>query len=318
MMPRLIFLDLRRPVPRPLPPPRRSVLCLGNFDGVHIAHAALLKQGIQLARERSSLDEPVLCGVFCFMRPSMDYATAAEPAAHLTTLKEKLTRMGELGVDFVCLCDFSEIRTLPPEEFITMLRQKCGCIGAVCGFNFRFGRGAAGRPETLMAAFGENTRVLPPLRYRGEVVSSTLIRKVLLSGDIETANALLGYPYNLVATVVHGKGLGHKLGFPTANQYFPSERLIPRHGVYAVLCHTPYGTLPGVANVGRHPTVDRGAQINCETYVAGFSGNLYGKIMKVELYRYLRLEMRFDSVEALTEAIRRDAACALAMLSTEE
>ena len=315
---RLIFMDPRASIPHPVPPPKKSILCLGSFDGVHIAHAALMREGIARAKAMSTPLEPVLCGVFCFLRPSVDFVTSEDTPNHLTTLKEKLALIGEIGVDFVCLCEFPDIRDLSPAEFIAMIRERCGCIGTMCGFNFRFGKGAAGNTETLKAAFGDNAHVVEPMYHNGEIVSASLIRKTLLDGNIETANALLGYPYSLSASVVHGKKLGRQLGFPTANQYFPAERLIPRHGVYAVLCRTPYGVEPGVSNVGHHPTVDKGVRINCETYIAGFTGNLYARGLTVEFRHYLRPEMRFDSIEDLANAIRRDAAQAMEMLGNQK
>ena len=317
MNPRLIFLDPNHPIPRPVPPPKRSILCLGSFDGVHVAHAALMRDGIARARAMSTPRAPVQCGVFCFVRPSVDFVTSDDTPNHLTTLKEKLARIGEIGLDFVCLCEFPVIRDLTPDRFIALIRERCGCVGTICGFNFRFGKDAAGNTETLKAAFGDDALVVEPMYYNGEIISASLIRKSLLKGDIQSANALLGYPYSLTASVVHGKKLGRQLGFPTANQYFPAERLIPRHGVYAVLCHTPDGILPGVSNVGHHPTVDKGVRINCETYIAGFQGNLYTRGLTVEFYHYLRPEMRFDSIEDLSAAIRRDAERAVELLQRE-
>ena len=143
---------------------------------------------------------------------------------------------------------------------------------------------------------------------------SSRIRACLQAGDMETAARLLGRPYFLQSRVVHGKSLGHTWGFPTANQTFPDDRLIPAHGVYAVRCHTPQGIFPGVANVGLRPTVEHPGRVNCETHIIGFDGNLYGQPIKVEFLKFIRPEQKFDSVEALTAAIRQDTQTAAAYI----
>ncbi len=313
------FFDLHGPVPRPMAPPTRTVLCLGNFDGVHRAHAALLEAGRALAdslsprpshTDASPAKAPIPCGAFCFFRPSSDYLphrTAAHPA-HLTTLRQRLALFAASGMDFACLCEFPAVQSLPPDAFLDRLAAEAGCIGAVCGYNFRFGHRATGTPAEIVSYFGaDRTVILPEMTLDGDTVSATRIRALLRSGNATRAAALLGRPYSLSATVTHGKQLGRTLGFPTANQYFLPESLIPAHGVYAARCHTPDGVYPGVANIGTHPTVDAHARVNCETYLLGYTGDLYGKRMTVEFLEFLRPEKRFSDVEALAAAIGQDA-----------
>lgn len=314
MAPRLIFADLRGPEPRLMEPPARSVLCLGNFDGVHRAHAVLLNEGKQLTRELTASEGKTLSGVFCFIRPTVDYVftpegvTPVRVRGHLTTLRDKLRLFARMRMDFVCLCNFPDVRDYSPAEFITLLKESCGCVGAVCGFNHYFGRHASGTVYHLLEAFGKDrVRIQPEMKMDGLTVSSSRIRESLKHGDVETAERLLGRPYSLETAVVHGKALGRTIGFPTANQYFPAERAIPETGVYATLCHTPYGLFPGVSNVGSHPTVDDFARVNCETYVIGMKGDLYRKRIKVEFLVKLRNEQKFGSLEELVAAIERDA-----------
>lgn len=319
MEPKLVFIDLRGSEPHPSVAPPRSVVCLGNFDGVHRAHAVLLSEGIRLASRLSAQEgQEVQAGVFCFIRPTLDFIISPEGVipvrvhGHLTTLRDKVRIFAKAGLDFVCLCDFPDVRSYSPEAFIDLLRTSCHCIGAVCGFNYFFGKGSAGTPAQLVAAFGEDhTFIQPEMTLDGITVSSSRIRNRLKEGDTETAERLLGRPYALETAVVHGKGLGHILGFPTANQFFPTESAIPARGVYAVLCHTPYGVFPGVANVGIRPTLDFHGRVNCETYIIGMEGDLYGKRIRTEFLTKLRNEQRFDSVDDLTAAIHRDAEAAV-------
>ena len=324
MTPRLVCLDLRGAFPRPVEAPcAPTVLCLGNFDGVHLAHAALLQRGralVEIRNQRSPQDAPpALCGVFCFFRPSGDYFLPEDAhPTHLTTLKERILAFRRLGVDLVWLCDFQELRELEPMDFLALLRDHCHCEGAVCGYNYRFGRRAAGTPELLTHFFDESlVSVLPSLEFDGLPVSSTRIRTCLAEGAVEIAAQLLGRPYALEGRVLHGKSLGHTWGFPTANQNFPADRLIPAFGVYAVICHTPDGVYPGVANVGLRPTVEATSprkRANCETHIMGFSGDLYGKTIRVEFRRFLRPEQKFASADELKQAIQRDKEAALAVI----
>lgn len=327
MTPKLTFLDLRGGSSRPMTtPPARSVVCLGNFDGVHRAHAVLLSEGISLARRLSACEgHEILAGAFCFIRPTVDFVlrpegvTPVRVRGHLTTLRDKVRLFAEAGLDFVCLCNFPDIRDHSPAEFIDLLRTACNCEGVVCGFNYFFGKEAKGTPALLTAAFGEDhIFIQPEMALDGMTVSSSRIRSCIASGDTETAERLLGRPYSLDTAVVHGKALGRTLGFPTANQYFPTERAIPEKGVYATLCHTPYGVFPGVSNVGIRPTVDFGGRVNCETHIIGMNGDLYGRRIRVEFLTKLRDEQKFNSVEELTAAIRRDTEAAIRHVAERE
>lgn len=310
-----VFLSLQDRPPRPIAAPERAVLCLGNFDGVHVAHRALLRAGVRSARAGGCL-----CGVFCFYRPSSDYfpALPAPEAAyasgtHLCSLSEKLARFAEEGVDFVWLCSFSAVRDIPAGDFPELLRTECGCQGVVCGFNYRYGADGAGTAAMLAAAFSRPSDVppvvLPEMRLADGTVSSSRIRAALRSGDPRLAAALSGRAYSLEGCVVAGRHLGHRLGFPTANLYFPAGRLIPAHGVYATRVYTPtasFRAFPMSAS-DRRWTVQPHPRPNCETYVIGFSGNLYGRSIRVDFLEYLRPEQKFSDLDALRAAIARDA-----------
>ncbi len=206
------------------------------------------------------------------------------------------------------LASFPAMRELSPEDFIAFLESQ-GCVGVVCGYDFRFGKRAAGNADTLLAHFGaDRTRILPAQTVDGNRIASTAIRELLSKGEVQSAALMLGRPWALRARVYHGKHLGSAWGFPTANQYFPEKSVVPAYGVYAVRCEVDGKTYDGVANVGLRPTVDgESARVNCETHLFDFSGDLYGKVLVTAFYAYLRPEQKFADADALRAAIARDA-----------
>ena len=289
-----------------IPLPKQTVLCLGNFDGVHLGHRALIAS----ARATRDRDFPnAACAVFCFRELSSDLLSA-DPPEHLTTEKERATLFFEAGAEIMILADFASVRNLSPAQFTNeVLKNRCGCVATVCGFNYRFGRGAVGTAETLCDLFGASVTVCNAVTDGGEPVSATRIRACLKAGRAEDAARMLGRPYAISGAVKHGKALGRKLGFPTINQSFPPQSLVPRHGVYVTDCTVAGKRYRGVTNVGVHPTVDDpNAPANCETYLLGYQGgDLYGKTVRVAFLTFLRPEMTFSSVEDLQKQIARDA-----------
>jgi len=301
MMPRLTCISLASG--QPMPMPQSTLLCLGNFDGVHLGHRALLRA----AREwRDSRFSGVPIGVLCFRDLPSD-TLADPPVGHLCSLEERLSRFRECGMEIAILASFSELRDLSPEAYIEqILKGACHCVAAACGFNHRFGRFGKGTPALLGERFGDALLLQEQVTALGEPVSSTRIRGLLQAGEPEQAEALLTRPYTLKAPVLHGKALGRTIGVPTVNQNFPQNAVVPRLGVYATEVEVRGGRYVGVSNVGIHPTVDADARVNCETFLLHFNGDLYGEEITVSFRRFLRPEMKFDSVEALCEQIRLD------------
>ena len=288
---------------RPTSMPSRSIICLGNFDGVHLAHRKLLRLALKLRRENYQ-DTP--CAVFCFCEPSSDYLLSAPPA-HLSTLSQKLEYFKEEGIEYAFLIDFASVKDLSCAEFAqTLLKDTCHCVAAVCGFNYHFGKGGTGDAKQLEQLLGCPVMIQEEVRDHNETVSSTRIRRFLSDGSVEEATRLLQRPYCFTARVVHGKALGHKLNAPTLNQFFPTNMLIPRHGVYVTECEVDGKVYRGVSNVGVHPTVDTDARVNCETYLLDFSGNLYEKDLTVSFLKFLRPEKQFSNVKALQAQIQQD------------
>ena len=281
-----------------------NILCLGNFDGVHYAHRALLREAKKLRDEQMP---NALCGVFCFAEPSNDFLSA-NPPKHLTTLEQKLKYFADEGMDFAFVADFEALQNLSPEEFVNdILIDKCACKAAICGYNYRFGKGGAGTYKRLQELlFPSHVIAAAPIYKDGDVVSSTRIRKLLTLGKIKEANTLLTTPFLITAPVEHGKGLGHRLGAPTFNQTPPQKMLIPARGVYLTRCIIDNNSYFGLTNIGTHPTVDTNAALNLETHLLDFKGDLYQKEITVAFLDFLRPEIHFESQKALQKQIQED------------
>ena len=281
-----------------------SILCLGNFDGVHYAHRTLLRQAKRMRDEKLP---HARVGVFCFEKPSTDFLYT-DPPKHLTTLEQKLKFFADEGMDFAYVADFEALRDLSPEEFVNkVLIAQCNCKAAVCGFNYRFGKSGSGTPSLLKTLLGEDAVVVQnAVEHNGITVSSTRIRELLNQGNVKEANALLTIPFSITAPVEHGKGLGRQLGAPTFNQLPPVGMLIPARGVYLTRCKVDGEFYYGLTNVGTHPTVDADAALNLETHLLDFGGDLYQKELTVEFWDYIRPERRFGSPKDLQEQIQQD------------
>lgn len=298
---------------------KRSVtecgLCLGNFDGVHRGHRALIDELVSL---RGKQAESLPLGALLFSKPP-SLILAPRPVPQLTTLEEKLNLLGEAGLDFAVLYDFEELKDLSPDDFVQrILIDECRCRMAVCGFNYSYGARGAGTPVTLAGTFGarhgHSLSIVGPVTDGDTPISSSAIRVLLQQGRPEDAARLLGRPFSLAGKVTNGKHVGGAMGFPTANIAFPQWGLVPMHGVYLSAVRIDGRDLYGISNVGVRPTFNDGEQINCETFVFDFDGDLYEKTIRVSLLRFLREERRFTSELALRDQILADVAQARAYL----
>ncbi len=283
--------------------PRETVLCLGNFDGVHRGHRALIRAAREMRDEKFP---QAALGVFCFCGLSSDWLSE-DPPGHLTSEEERLERFAEAGAELAVIADFPLLRDTEPREFIRrVLIGDCRCVAAACGFNHRFGRRGEGTPDLLRNMLNGNLLLQAAVMEGGEPISSTRIRRLLIEGKPDEAAKLMGHPYLLTAPVVSGARLGRTIGFPTVNQRFAPLALIPRAGVYRTDCEVNGVHYAGVTDIGTRPTVDGAHEVRCETHLLDYEGDLYGKTVRVAFLRYLREERKFDTVEALREQIARD------------
>ncbi len=296
-----------------------TVLALGTFDGVHIAHKRLLECAVKLKNENNA----ALCGAFCFYQSPVSFLRGID-VPMICTFEQKLSLMLESGLDFVAAADFSDFCDMSADVFVNdVLRHRLGCFAAVCGFNHRFGRGGVGSSELLCSILGiDNVITLPEVKIDGETVSSTAIRDHLAMGEIAVANKMLGRAFSLTAPVLSGKKLGRTLGCPTANQCFPKHTVTLKNGIYATLCHTEDNkTYIGASNVGVRPSIGGDIDdhsLNCETLIYDFSREIYGESLTVEFYEYLRGEQKFSSLDELSRTIQNDLANAVDHFNTKD
>ncbi len=293
----------------------KRVVALGFFDGVHLGHGALLREAAAVAA-RSGLQA---AAISFDAHPSS--LLDAQSVGLLTTPQERARLMSQrYGVDELLLLPFDEaLMHLSWDRFVReYLVGRFDAAHVVCGEDFRFGyrgEGNARNLSALCAALGLGCSVIAQVRLDGVPVSSTLIRSLLSRGALESANAFLGHPYSLSGDVIHGRGLGHTLGFPTANLAFPDGLLSPAHGVYACLAWVDGASYPAVTNLGVRPTVQSSGRMMVEPWILDYSGDLYGRTLRLDFLRYLRPERKFASLEALRQEIFRNAGQARACIS---
>ncbi len=287
-------------------PYESAVLALGTFDGVHIAHQKLLSCAEAL---KSSLSADAV-GAWCF-EESPHSLLSGNGSLTLTENSDKIRLLLDHGADFVISAKFEDFRSIEAELFVReVLISGLKCIGTVCGYNHRFGRGGLGSSELLKSIFGKKSAVtVPEVRLGDETVSSTAIREHIKLGEIELASKMLSRPLSFSSVVESGKKLGRRLGFPTANQKLPSGLFGLKRGVYATRCIFEDGqAYIGVSNIGVRPSIESGDDhtLNSETYLIGFSGELYGRSLRIELHSFLREEKKFSSLDELSAAIEND------------
>jgi len=283
-------------------------LTLGTFDGVHRGHASVLGALAASARHEGIAGA---CAITFDPHPRAFLQGGPGPDL-LTTIDERAVLLAAAGVDVLVIVEFdTRVASMPFDDFVRdVLRARLGMVHFVLGHDVHFGRGRGGNAQsvaTMAAGEGFSTQEVSSTTFDGAPVSSTRIRQALTDGDFATAVDLLGHPYLFVGDVVRGRGLGRQLGFATANLDLPVGRLRPALGVYAGWARW-HGTewSPAIANVGRGPTVAPDDPPRLEIHVLDRDVDLYGLRVELALAERLRPEKKFESVDALREAIRHD------------
>ena len=260
----------------------RTAVALGNFDGMHVGHMAVLEAA------KSFESEGLLPVAVLFDEHSLKAITGKAPAM-LMTVTERNRIINENGLRIETLV-FNEIRDLSPSDFVEkILVGRLGAAAICCGYNYRFGKGASGEVDVDRCA-----------------VSSTKIRSFIENGEIEKANKMLGRPFGFSSRVIDGDKRGRVLGFPTINQIIPEELAMPRFGVYQSVVTVNGEKFKGVTNVGKRPTVGT-EKILSETHILDFDRDIYGENVDVRLIKFIRPEKKFSSFDELARQIKSDA-----------
>lgn len=304
----------------PMRPPAcldRAVYAIGNFDGLHLGHQAVIKRALSLAKER---DAP--SALLTFEPHPADYFADRPVAFRLTPQAMKASLCRGMGLSGLVVLTFdAKLATKTAEEFVAdVLVARLNAGAVVIGWDFHFGKGRSGNPAFLAEAgarYGFAVEIVDKVEegkgQSSQVVSSTAIRRALEQGDVKAAAKGLGRPYAVSGRVVAGQRLGRTLGVPTANIALePTNRLA--HGIYAVRARIGGGFRPAVASFGVRPTVDNGAAL-LEVHLLDFDGDLYGREMEVEFIERIRDERKFDSLPALVAEMRRDMERARSILA---
>ncbi len=286
---------------------------IGNFDGHHVGHRALLRKVVDTARHANGT-----AMVVTFDPHPVKILAPQVDLRFLTTLEEKLTRFEAAGIDEVVFLEFSTaFAALSPEAFAErVLFQSLGLREIFVGQHFAFGHKRAGKIADLIAfgkRFGCVVHPLSPVSIEGQVVSSTRIRQLVLAGNVDQAAVLLGHHYSLGNIVSSGAGRGHALGWPTANLRLSLDRVIPADGIYATVTTIEGKRYDSVAYIGIRPTYDAGERL-LEVYILEGMHELYGKSLSVEFIDRIRGDMKFDSEEALRRQIALDVESAQSVL----
>lgn len=299
-----------------VPDLRNLVLTQGTFDGVHRGHVNVLQQVVQEAHQKQG--ESML--LTFYPHPRLVLYPNDNSLRLLNTIEEKAELVEKAGIDHMLVLPFTdEISKLSPLEFVRdILVNQLHVNTMIVGYDHRFGKNREGSFSDLQS-FGEmfdfEVLEIPASEIDDIAISSTRIRNALLGGDLAQANELLGRPYSFRGHVIHGKHLGRKIGFPTANvKISDTAKLIPSTGVYAVWVNLEGARHMGAANIGWNPTIeDKGFSI--EVYILDFDKDIYNKPIELELVQFLRQERRFETLEELSARIQRDVDEARSCLS---
>lgn len=294
----------------------RCVVTLGKFDGVHKGHRKLISRVKEIAR-----DHGWKTAVFTF-QVSPQVCMGARRPKMLMTNEERREILRELDVDLLFECRFTEkIRSMEPEDFVReILLDRLRVSAVVMGTDFHFGKDRKGDSE-VMRRLGEKygflVEILPKEKYRGKEISSSYIREELAQGHMEKITELLGQPYFITGEIVHGRHLGHSLGFPTINQIPDPVKMTPPWGVYYSRTLVAGRWYQGISNIGIKPTVG-GTAVGLETYLLDCTLDLYGQTARVELLSFRRPEEKFADINELKEQMDRDIQAADNYFSRDE
>lgn len=280
-------------------------LALGYFDGVHIGHQEVIKSAVNFAAKNGNKS-----AVITFKDHPHCFFYGVCPK-YILTREDRVEHIEKLGVDYLYILDFnSSLCSISAQDYLKdILIDNFSPMSISTGFNHYFGANKSGNADLLTKSqdkYGYKYFEISPMQYQKETVSSTVIRKLLSSGNITRANCLLGYNFSIKGIVVKGQQLGRKIGFRTANLVYPSELIDLPFGVYSVLVHYKNTIYKGITNFGIRPTVSNTCHCSLETHILDFNSDIYGEQITVEFLKMIRPERKFTSIETLKQQILDD------------
>ena len=293
---------------------RETAVTFGVFDGIHLGHQAVINTLLKHAAHDNLAS--VLVG---FYPHPLAFLAPERCPPLLTPLPKRVEILQQFGVDEIVMLSFdAQIASMSPEAFVErVLLEKCRAKHVVVGYACQFGKNRAGNAERLVElsnGYAFDVSVVPPTEIDGAPVHSTRIREALAQGDLRQSAQLLGRPYSLIGTVVHGDGRGREIGFPTAN-IETQHQVYPPNGVYAIRAKLEERWLDGVLNIGMRPTFN-GVNIQVEGHFFNFDEIIYGKLVEIFLVKKIRSERKFPNIEFLIQQIQRDIAAATEILAS--
>lgn len=276
--------------------------CIGYFDGMHLGHQALIEKTIEKAKEYA-------CETALFTFDPDPWVTikGLKDVKHITTLGQRIELASRFGIENIFVLQFtSQMANLSPTDFVDKVLSQCNLKALICGFDFHYGKMGAGNYQTLVDENKFEVIKVNSVNRYDEKISSTRISKLLEEGNIVLANELLGYSYELIGTVVHGRQVGRKLGFPTANIEVSKEYLLPKLGVYAAYVLINNQKYQAMLNFGHNPTINYFDEVSVEAHILDFDDDLYGQTIKVYPVCYLRPEIKFQHIDNLILQLEQD------------
>lgn len=283
----------------------KKAIALGNFDGVHLGHQALIKRAIELSRINN-----ILSSVFTFKQHTMKIICPDRMPQLLTTNRKKEEELSKFLLNYAIFFDFNKnFSMLSPEEFIkNILIDKLNMKIAIVGEDYKFGYKAKGDVnllKDLSTKYNYDVDIIEPVKVNEMIVSSSYIRELIKDGNIEEANKCLGRYFSLEGYVKSGRKVGRKLGFPTANINIPRDFILPLNGVYVTRVKVSNNYFLGITNVGINPTFGM-SNISVETYIIDFCEDIYNFFIEIEFVKRIRDEIKFNNTENLIKQMEKD------------
>lgn len=284
---------------------KKLYIALGSFDGLHRGHLTLIEEVKKMAKENNGLS-----AIFTFKKHPLEQICKEKAPKIIMDNDYKLNILEKEGLDVVIMRDFDkEFMEKSPEDFIKILIKDYNVKGIVVGFNYRFGYKNTGDTEllkNLSLKYDYELKIMEPCLYNDEVISSTRIRNEIASGNVVAVRKMLTRPYSLAGEVVHGKKLGRRIGFPTANTQVNDKFVIPLKGVYYTNILYNNKIYRAITSIGNNPTVN-GDKLTIEPYILDFDKEIYGENIRIYFIERMRQEKKFESLEALVEQLTKDA-----------